>query len=53
MRLAELEGRLSRQPVNLLVAPEWLEVRVQILAALQPFPEARQAIAEAIRERTG
>ena len=51
--LAEMEGKISRQPVGILLAPEWLELRVQILTALNPHPEARQAVIEAIGERTG
>ena len=46
---AKLIGELDDRPqVNLLVAPQWLELRVQILAALQPYPEARLAVAEAL-----
>jgi hypothetical protein len=51
--LAELEGKISRQPINILVAPEWVELRVVILAALGSFPEARQAVVQAINERAG
>jgi hypothetical protein len=51
--LAELEGKISRQPVGILVAPEWLELRVVILNALSGHPEARQAVVEAIGERAG
>jgi hypothetical protein len=47
--LAELEGRLSRQPaVNLLLAPEWLTVRERLLGALLPYPEARAAVGQAL-----
>ena len=45
--LAELLNQLDRRPMlNLLVAPEWLAVRAALLAALQPFPEARAAVAK-------
>ncbi len=44
--LAEMEGELNRNPVvNLVIAPEWLRARAALLDALQPFPEARIAIA--------
>ena len=37
--------------VNVLVAsPEWLNLRSIITRALQPFPEAREAVVEALRE---
>jgi len=37
--------------VNVLVAsPEWLTTRAAILAALEPYPEAREAVARAVRK---
>ena len=51
---AKLIGELDDRPqVNLLVAPQWLELRVQILVALQPYPEARLAVAEALSGHAG
>ena len=54
----ELEGRLigelsEGQTINILVAPEWLNLRVVILRALEPYPEARIALAAAIAEVEG
>ena len=50
--LAELEGRIAAQPqVNIMVSAEWVEVRTQILVALDPFPEARQAVTNALHNR--
>jgi hypothetical protein len=47
--LAEMEGELNRNPtVNILIAPEWLQVRTVMLQALQPYPEARTAVAAAL-----
>ncbi len=46
--MAELEGRLSRQPVNVIMLPEWQALRAALLAALAPFPEARAAAAAAL-----
>jgi len=44
--LAKLLGELNEQPqINVLVAPEWLQVRSVLLDALAPFPEARTAVA--------
>ena len=49
--LAELEGRIAAQPqVNIMVSAEWVEVRTQILVALDPYPEARQAVANALHK---
>jgi hypothetical protein len=44
-----LLGELNRQPqVNILIAPEWLEVRAVLVQALQAYPEARTAVAAAL-----
>lgn len=52
---AKLLGELQDQSpqVNVLVAPEWQEVRVIILRALGPYPEARQAVADALEDAGG
>jgi len=43
---AKLLGDLDERPVvNVLVTPEWQQLRGQLVAALQPFPEARVAVA--------
>jgi len=47
--LAKLLGQLDERPqVNVLMAPEWLQVRAALLTALAPHPEARQAVAAAL-----
>lgn len=44
--LAKLAGLLDDRPqINVLVAPEWLRLRAELVAALEPFPDARQAVA--------
>jgi len=44
---AKLVGDLDERPqVNVLVAPEWVQVRAAVLAALRPYPEARAAVAD-------
>ncbi|MBF0461626.1 MAG: hypothetical protein HQL87_09535 [Magnetococcales bacterium] len=43
----ELESGVKIQ-VAILAAPEWLSLRGIILAALEPFPEARQSVIRAI-----
>ncbi len=44
--LMEVEGELDRRGVtNIVIAPEWVQIRTVILTALQPYPEAAQAVA--------
>lgn len=43
---AKLVGELDERPtVNVLVAPEWLQIRAALLDALGPHSEARSAVA--------
>jgi len=43
---AKLLGELDERPqVNVLALPEWAQVRVILLSALEPHPEARTAVA--------
>ena len=49
----ELLGRLAgelqdRQSVNVLINPQWVEIRGAILRALEPHGEARKAVAQAL-----
>lgn len=47
---AKLLGDLDDRPtINIVASPEWLALRGQIVAALQPFPEARAAVAGALQ----
>ncbi len=44
--LAKLAGQLAQEgTVNLVVSPEWVMVRAELLGALTPYPEARLAVA--------
>ena len=52
--LAKLRGKLNAAStttttVNIVAAPEWLSLRAALFQALQAYPEARQAVAEALR----
>jgi len=48
--LAKLLGELDESPkVNILVSPEWVQVRAVLLGALGPYPEARLAVAGQLR----
>ena len=43
---AKLLGDLDDRPqINVLVSPEWVALRGQIVQALAPYPEARLAVA--------
>jgi hypothetical protein len=47
--LAKLLGELDDRPqVNVLVSPEWLELRAVIVTALEPHPEALRAVVGAL-----
>jgi hypothetical protein len=47
--LAKLAGLIDSRPqVNLVLAPEWLATRAALLAALEPYVEARVAVATAL-----
>ncbi len=47
--LAKLLGELQEnQAINVLIAPEWLQVRGIVLAALSPYPQAALALSEAL-----
>jgi hypothetical protein len=52
--LAELTEQLDRRPVvNLLLAPEWGQVRSALLVSLSPYPAARIAAATALESVGG
>jgi hypothetical protein len=47
--LAKLAGELDESPVvNVLISPEWLELRAVIVGALEPYTDARGAVLRAI-----
>jgi primosomal protein N' len=46
---AKITGELTAQTVNnIIIMPEWLTLRTAILNALELYPEARQAVIEAV-----
>ncbi len=52
--LAKLLGELRETPVvNVVVLPEWIALQALILQALEPYPEARQAVAAALVAHAG
>jgi hypothetical protein len=47
--LGKLAGQLKDAPtINLVLSAEWLTVQATVLAALEPHPEARLAVAHAL-----
>jgi translation initiation factor 1 (eIF-1/SUI1) len=49
--LAKLRGELAQEgTVNILVTAEWQSLRGAVLDALQPFPDARLALAERLKQ---
>lgn len=47
--LAKLIGQLDERPqINVLVSPEWLELRTVIVGALDAHPDARESVLRAI-----
>jgi len=47
--LGKLAGELDERPVtNVLMSPEWLELRAVIVGALEPHPGAREAVLSAL-----
>lgn len=48
--LAKLLGELQEGlTVNILTNPEWIALRTKILEALEPYPEAKRALAEKLK----
>lgn len=49
--LGKLLGKIDERPqINVLLSPQWIELRTAILEALKGFPEARTAVAKALLE---
>lgn len=52
--LAKLTGKLSDGPtINVVISPQWVEIRTSIISALEDHPEARIAVAEALAPLEG
>jgi hypothetical protein len=50
--LAKVEGQLKETPqINFILSAEWIELRTLIITALDPYPEAKEAMVLAIRGR--
>ncbi len=52
--MAKLLGQLDERPqINVAVSVEWLQIRSVVVHALESFPAARVAVAEALSEMEG
>lgn len=52
-RQIELQAKLidlinDAPTINVTISPQWIELRTMIIAALEEYPEARQAVARAL-----
>jgi hypothetical protein len=47
----ERRSAAAAPQVDLAATSEWLDLRTALLAALEPFPEARIAVSEALEHR--
>jgi len=49
--LAKLEGELAQEgTINIVLSPTWVSLRTVILRTLEPYPEVRLKIAQALGE---
>jgi len=48
--IAELEGKLAAQPtINISIHPEWVELKAVIITTLRKYPDALEAVRNAIK----
>lgn len=51
--LAKVSGEIDNRPqINIIQSPEYVRIQTAILLALEPYPDARQAVADALTEAT-
>lgn len=58
LKQIELQAKLidlinDGDTINIAISPEWVQVRTLIIAALQPYPEARQSVTMALSSIEG
>ena len=44
------EGQIKDTQITIINDPEWVELRTLVINALEPYPEAREAVVHAIRK---
>ncbi len=46
---SKVQGFIKDQPtINILVNPQWIALKTTIIAALEPYPDARRAVIDAL-----
>jgi len=48
--LAKMRGELQDQSVNIVLNPQWIEIRSNILSALEDFPKAKMKLVEVLKD---
>ena len=49
--MAKIHGQIPTGPqITIINNPEWIELRTVIIGALEPYPDAREAVVRAIRK---
>lgn len=48
--IAKILGELKEVEINVLVNPQWVSMRQVIIDSLEPYPEARQAVLEGVKQ---
>jgi hypothetical protein len=48
--LAKMRGELQGESVNIVLNPQWIEIRTTILSALEDFPEAKMKLVEVLKD---
>ena len=51
--LGEMQQHSTQTVVNVLLTPQYLELRTKLIRALAPFPGARRAVAATLHETEG
>jgi hypothetical protein len=47
--MAELEGKLQSQPqITIITSPQWIELKSLIISTLKPYPDAYEALIDAL-----
>ena len=48
--LAKMQGELTDQSVNIVLHPQWIELRTTILSVMKDFPEAKMKLVEVLKD---
>lgn len=48
--IAKILGELKEVEINILVNPQWISMRQVIIDALEPYPDAKRAVLEGVKQ---